>query len=834
MKKLFKIVSIFTLIILFLFAGLLTYVFVNQDAIKQYALKQLNAQLKSEISASQIDITILSIFPNVGLDFKDFRLSEPYHSEKNLIRASHLYLGFNIQNILSKNYKINMLSIDSGFCHLAIDKKGKSNFEILLDTKDTSKSEPFWLEMEQVKLNNVFFIFNNEQSKMHYRLNIENTTLSGKFIDKVFDLTCSANAFVHDITANKLAIVKDKKLSIETILNINNQKKIYTIKKCDLAVEDLKLTLSGDISKSKNANEFNLKFKAKEISIASLLSIMPITLPEKVKQCKSKGDVYFSGSVTGEVTDKISPSIQVDFGINNGSLQADKNIELKSISLKGWFNNGYAHNMVSSELVLDDIKANLGNGSLSGLFKLNNFENKNFTSNLQSQFEIDDFLKIFPIAVIQSASGDMKVDLQLSGSLSNTNSVLHNPSNSGSLSLNFPRLKLKQADKEIHNLKAELSLQQGDLLIKSCIAEIEQSDVKISGSIDNALAYMIDDKEQLNANINYASDFVDVQHLYIPQNQAEDKNGSIDKGFSLPDRINLSLNANIKKLVYFDFTANNVISNMKMEGKKINFEQLSFGAMGGSIKLNGTVNNASNGDFFMSTSSNLSNIDIAEMFRQMNNFDQANILDKNLKGKLSGNVDFAGVWKSDLSCLMDKIYLYSDVKINNGELINYKPLEALSKYISLDDLRNIKFASLSNVIEIKNKNILVSQMEIKNNALNVSLSGKQNFDNVLDYKLKLSLSELLKKKRKPKDNEFGEEDEKTGGLNLFVSISGPINNLKFSYDKIGVKNKIKQDIKIEKENIKEIFKKELGVDKSNELKQKEKKKDDEELEFEKN
>ncbi|MCX6186468.1 MAG: hypothetical protein NTU43_05645 [Bacteroidetes bacterium] len=49
-----------------------------------------------------------------------------------------------------------------------------------------------------------------------------------------------------------------------------------------------------------------------------------------------------------------------------------------------------------------------------------------------------------------------------------------------------------------------------------------------------------------------------------------------------------------------------------------------------------------------------------------------------------------------------------------------------------------------------------------------------------------------------------------------------------------MRSKIKQDIKIEKQNIKEIFKKELGVDKPNELKQKEKKKDDEELEFENN
>jgi hypothetical protein len=52
-------------------------------------------------------------------------------------------------------------------------------------------------------------------------------------------------------------------------------------------------------------------------------------------------------------------------------------------------------------------------------------------------------------------------------------------------------------------------------------------------------------------------------------------------------------------------------------------------------------------------------------------------------------------------------------------------------------------------------------MDIHNNALNLNLSGTHTFDNVLDYKIKLSLSELLSKKRKSQNNEFGEEDLKT-------------------------------------------------------------------------
>ena len=126
-------------------------------------------------------------------------------------------------------------------------------------------------------------------------------------------------------------------------------------------------------------------------------------------------------------------------------------------------------------------------------------------------------------------------------------------------------------------------------------------------------------------------------------------------------------------------------------------------------------------------------------------------------------------------------------------------------------------------------------MDIYNNALNLNITGTHTFENILDYNVKLSLSELLKKKRKPQSNEFEEEDEKTKGINMYLRIKGPIDKLTYEFDRKGAKAQLKQDVKQEKEVIKEILKQEFGIKKDTSLKKIEKKNDNnDELEFEAN
>ena len=125
-------------------------------------------------------------------------------------------------------------------------------------------------------------------------------------------------------------------------------------------------------------------------------------------------------------------------------------------------------------------------------------------------------------------------------------------------------------------------------------------------------------------------------------------------------------------------------------------------------------------------------------------------------------------------------------------------------------------------------------MEIKSSALNLSISGVHTFNNEIDYKIKMLLSDLLanKMKRNKKENEeFGKvEDDGTGKTNLFLSMTGTVDNPVIKYDRKSAVEKIKQDFKKERQNLKTILREEFGWLKkdttSTNKKQKPKEKDD--------
>ena len=121
-------------------------------------------------------------------------------------------------------------------------------------------------------------------------------------------------------------------------------------------------------------------------------------------------------------------------------------------------------------------------------------------------------------------------------------------------------------------------------------------------------------------------------------------------------------------------------------------------------------------------------------------------------------------------------------------------------------------------------------MDIKSTALNMQVSGVHTFDNLVDYTIQMKLRDLLGKKVKQQNTEFGiVEDDGSGGLNLFLTMKGPLDNPKFAYDRKSVEQKISTSVKEGKNDFIKTIKDEF---KGKEKKQEEKKQKELEIETE--
>lgn len=123
---------------------------------------------------------------------------------------------------------------------------------------------------------------------------------------------------------------------------------------------------------------------------------------------------------------------------------------------------------------------------------------------------------------------------------------------------------------------------------------------------------------------------------------------------------------------------------------------------------------------------------------------------------------------------------------------------------------------------IRNNLLTFPQMEIHSNAFNINASGTHNFDGYFNYKLNILLSEVLAQKAKRKNEEYFYEEPDGRRASLFLSIYGTSADFKVKYDKKEAVESVRQDLKEEKETLKDILNQEFGWFKKDTLKKEEK------------
>jgi hypothetical protein len=207
-------------------------------------------------------------------------------------------------------------------------------------------------------------------------------------------------------------------------------------------------------------------------------------------------------------------------------------------------------------------------------------------------------------------------------------------------------------------------------------------------------------------------------------------------------------------------------------------------------------------------------VDINQLFYQMGNFGQTSITDKHIFGQMTADINFSGRWTPNLIVDYNTIETTANMRVEQGALIDFQPLISLSRFLRVDDLDKVTFSTLENQIRIKDKKIIIPDMEIKSSALNLKVSGEHTFENTIDYRIQVLLSEILSRKNRQRRNpqeQYGDIiDDGLGRTTLFLRVTGTTENPEFNYDVQGVREKVRDNLQQEGQNLRDAFRREFG------------------------
>jgi uncharacterized protein involved in outer membrane biogenesis len=806
--KSFKFIKVFHLclwILAFLLPVFLLGSWLLGRQVKSLLIAELNKTLAVHVDVRHLDISIWSHFPNISIKATDIEVNESrtYYNLK-AIEAAQLSLVFNLIDVIRKGPVIDKIQLEGAHIRLYQGRDG-NNFSFFKPSSG-KPAKALKLELKKIELRNCQVWFLDDSTGHSFNFESKNLLASGKFGEEKYKLAISGDALFDHLKLNNQTIFVGKRTFTDVDFEVNDAIKSYHISKGLFSLEDLSLKLEGDIIMVKNQPDLDLRFEGQQIDIGSMLSLLPNKLIYDIKGGRNSGKVYLKGFIKGRYAEGSWPETNIDFGGKNVRLEASSMTpHVKDFSFNGkWIRN---KTRPDGYFKLDITQLKLGDGNLKGTAELNSFSNPELIVNANGNLNLAAFTSLLPTDQMTDVKG--KIQFNLTGIVNlipaeNTEqkTSIQIIDLDGDIDLSGGSVFLTADSLSLEAVQAKLTFRNGHLKAHNAYAKSKGSDVLFKGEWLYFLPWVNDSLTEMVLIGSLFSQKLDL-NAFIKHNDESETESS--------DALKLNLDVLVNNLTWEQHEVKDFKGLLMVSGSNFSLTNADMKTMEGSVHADLTLNESPEGRKALQLKLKTDHVSISQIFRRFNNFGQSTITEKHLSGFVGSEIMYEHIYDSVGNVDMGSVKALGVLEITQGRLKDFQPLKSLSKFVELRELQDIRFSDIKNTIEIKNGVIIIPHMKILNNALNLELSGTHNFENYMEYQIKINLTDLLAarsgwvKKKKEKNLEKGKE----GGLNAFVTMKGTPENLKFKYDNKAVAKTIKTEAKKERKEFFDILKKDI-------------------------
>ncbi len=800
-----------------------------KDDVRSFVVSEINKNLTSEISVGEVRFSFLRYFPYASVEFLDVSAPEPPEliSTGTVLKAGKVSLLFNPLKILFDDYSLEKVLIKDATLNLQVSSEGETNYKIWKSNSDSTKKS-FVLQLHNVRIENVDVLYYNAANLQDYRFIIREADLEGKFGQEYYTLETTADLYAETFEINNVNYLSNKDCILSLNIGVNETEGVYHFEPSGIKIQGLNATLSGDIKQNDIGSLLDLTINSDNSDIPALISVLPESITSWSNGFNYTGAADFTCKINGISGTTSKPEIDLQFSTTNASIKPDESdYKLTKLASKGSYKSRKNSANKVEVLNITEFSGELNGRKIDGRLTIEDFSRPLIKLDVNTEADLNAISKFYKPDTLEFIKGLAVASIKFVGISKEVTTY----KSTGNIRLSGVSFKLKQKDLEFRDLNGLVHLEDNDVIVDSLRFYHGESDLTLHGTISNFINWLINKNTKLIIKAKANAGVINLDEVLAKEKSVSSNEPGFRFYFS--DNLVLDLSVSVGKFHFKKFEASNIIGNISLQDKTLQTRSLYFQTAGGEVRLVGLIKDLVDDSLRMDYDAVVENLDITRLFNEMGNFGQEVITDKNLKGRVSAEVLFRSKWSKELEINSKSIVARSDFTIKDGELIRFTPMLELQKFLKGSDLQLIRFSTLSNTIDIKNEEIHIPMMEIKSSALDLQASGVHRFDNIVDYKLQLYLSQLMGKKVRAANTEFGViEDDGFGRPMVFLTMKGPINSPKFTYDSKSVEEKITKDIKKEVKGLKEIFQEEFGGKKNDTVKKPDQKREELQIDWE--
>ena len=679
----------------------------------------LNENYNAKIDYADLSFSLLKHFPNPTVSLEKFvAVGKDEFDGDTLASFQKLEVSFGWLSLFKgSNYNIQSISVIEPVVKLRVNKSGKANWDIakeLFISKDTlyiakEGKQSFTIEVKKWSINHGSVSYKNDT--VNFTSALKNLNVEGTRVESNNGFGIKSIVSVDDLTSTYkgLDYLQGLHLKAEQNYTYKADENLYEIKDNHFQLNDLQLLVNGSIKADIGKGPYVLLSVAgMDSSVKNLLSLFSIFYESNFAQLKATGTANVRADIKGYFKADQYPALQMYAEIKDASIQKQgipARLENMCVRLDIDKPEGLLNAVV---IQVSKFHIESGNDSMNASIKIvTPVSDANVSFHINGNAELQALAAFMPGRDSSGISGKAAVNATLKFRQSDINNKAYkNIVTEGNLDLQNLIYSGSGFSAPINIKEARFSCHPEFVSLERVDLSIAKNKVGGNGKIGNAIPYLMH-AGNLNVALNLQSEELNLHDLIVKapepkvvKNVSPVKPLAVDRKGEKHDVL-LTINAAIKKLYYDKLLLQNLKGQLTLNADTIRIKDLHAELLGGNAVLSSEYINAGDGKPDFNFHSNVSNINLKQLYAVMDNAEKVAPSLKYISGNFSGEVKGKGKLKADKTVNYSALNADGNLQIATLKIDELPTLTQIGKLAKVKSLDHLEAKNVQSIFHFK-------------------------------------------------------------------------------------------------------------------------------------